>query len=336
MSKKSNPTLIGAFVVGAIALLVAAVALFGGSEYFAKRLQYVAYFEDSTKGLRVGSNVTLNGVKVGYVSEIILLVDQSTYQTLTQVKLEILPESLVVTDFGEIVNTMARRTPLGQKEMVEEAGLRAQLETESFVTGQLVVQLDMRPETQAIYRGVDSPFQEIPTIPSNVQAFLIKVRAFAEKVADDFDMEEISKRLNNIMVGVEELSNSQDLRDSLAGLNQIINAAETQQLTATVNKTLNDLSLAAADARTLLETANTEVSDLAVDLEPALKVLAGAITEAQQTLLAAKELMRGETVQAYQISETLEELQRAAETFRDFFDYLERNPDSLIRGRNQE
>jgi hypothetical protein len=62
MSKKSNPAIIGAFVVGAVSLLAVAVAFFGGSELFQKRVNYVAYFEEQTKGLRVGSNVILNGV----------------------------------------------------------------------------------------------------------------------------------------------------------------------------------------------------------------------------------------------------------------------------------
>ena len=69
MSKKSNPVMIGGFVVGAVVLLATGVALFGGSELFAKRYNYVAYFEEQTKGLRVGSNVILNGVRIGYVSE---------------------------------------------------------------------------------------------------------------------------------------------------------------------------------------------------------------------------------------------------------------------------
>ena len=76
MSKKANPTVIGGFVVGAVLLFAAGVALFGGSELFAKRFIYVAYFEEQTKGLRVGSNVVLNGVRIGYVSEIALLIDE--------------------------------------------------------------------------------------------------------------------------------------------------------------------------------------------------------------------------------------------------------------------
>ena len=37
MSKKSNPTLIGAFVIGAVALLVVAVLLFSGSELLVEK-----------------------------------------------------------------------------------------------------------------------------------------------------------------------------------------------------------------------------------------------------------------------------------------------------------
>jgi paraquat-inducible protein B len=51
MSKKSNPVMIGGFVVGAVVLLATGVALFGGSELFAKRYNYVAYFEEQTKGV---------------------------------------------------------------------------------------------------------------------------------------------------------------------------------------------------------------------------------------------------------------------------------------------
>lgn len=333
MSKKTSPTLIGAFVVGAVALLLAGVAVFGGAEYFSKRMEYVAYFEESTKGLRVGSNVTLNGVKVGYVSDIRLLVDQSTYQTLTEVTMEILPENLVMTDFGEVISTLARRAPIGHDTMVQEAGLRAQLETESFVTGQLIVQLAMRPDTKPVYRGVNSPLEEIPTIPSNVQAVLAKIRLFTEKMADDFDMEAIAERLNNILLGVEQLTNSEDLRATFSGVNQLVNSPETQQIAAQVNQALASLNQAAEDISALATNSQGQIEGLSGDLKPALEGLTSAIGEARATLEAAKELIRGETVQSYQIQTTLQELERAAGALRDFFDYLERNPDALLRGK---
>ena len=103
MSKHVSPTLIGGFVVGAVAILAIGVALFGGSELLAKRYNYVAYFEEQTKGLRVGSNVVLNGVRIGYVSEIALLIDEAEYATMTRVTLEILPEAYIPLSNGKPV-----------------------------------------------------------------------------------------------------------------------------------------------------------------------------------------------------------------------------------------
>ena len=333
MSKQSNPTLIGAFVVGAVALLTVAVAVLGGAEYFSQRLNYVAYFDESTKGLRVGSNVLLNGVRVGYVSDIALLVDQSTYQTLTQVTMEILPEDLIVTDFGEVIYTEARRRPLGHDNMVKEAGLRAQLETESFVTGQLIVKLDMRPETLAVYRGVDPPYSEIPTIPSNVQAVLAKIRTWFEKVGQDFELDELAGRVKSILVGIDELANSEDVRAALAGVNQLVNDEQTRQLAASLNATLAEFRSAASDARDLINSTDGNISALTADLRPTLARLASVMEETEDTLKAAKDQLRGESVQMYQLVTTLEEVEGAASALREFFDYLERNPEALLSGK---
>lgn len=334
MSKKTHPTLIGGFVVGAVSLVVAAVALFGGQQLFAERLRYVAYFDESTRGLRVGSNVTLNGVRVGYVADMALLVDQSTFSTLTLVTMEILPEALIVTDFGEVVQTVARRTPIGHNTLIEEAGLRAQLETESFVTGQLVVGLNMRPETQAIYRGVEPLHQEIPTVPSSTQALLSEIRTWLERVGDDFDLEVIAARINNILEGLDEITNSQDLRESLAGVNQFINDQQMQQLAANVNSVLSEIQVTTQSAQTLLTNADGQIEGLAADIRPALDSLVSLMEQAEQTLLAASQQLQGNSVQMYQLQDTLEEVESAALALREFFDLLERQPESLISGKD--
>jgi len=333
MSKQSNPTLIGAFVIGAVALIVVAVALLGGSEYFAKRLYYVAYFEESTKGLRVGSNVLLNGVRVGYVSDITLLVDQLSYDSLTQVTLEILPETLVITDVGEVVNTAARIEHISHNSLVDDAGLRAQLEIDSFITGTLVVSLKMQSDIAAVYRGENPPHQEIPTIPSSVQAILAKLRTWIEKAGEDFDLEQIATRIGNILKGLDEITNSQDLRNALAGANKFINNQQVQALAGNVAKTLDEVRGVMAEAQALIGNADGQLDTIVEDLGPAFERLAGVLKEAESTLSAANNQLRGETVQMYQLQATLEEVESAAAALREFFDYLERNPEALISGK---
>ena len=70
MGKKANPTVIGGFVVGAVALAVAGVLVFGGGQFWASTILWVSYFPGSVKGLQVGAAVTFRGVKIGQVTEI--------------------------------------------------------------------------------------------------------------------------------------------------------------------------------------------------------------------------------------------------------------------------
>src|SRR3546814_14861651 len=72
MSGKANPKLIGGFVVGAIAILVVALVVFGGGRLFQDERRVVAYFEGSVAGLQVGAPVTFRGVPLGAVTQILL------------------------------------------------------------------------------------------------------------------------------------------------------------------------------------------------------------------------------------------------------------------------
>ena len=68
MSKQASKTLIGGFVVGALALVVVAVLIFGGGKFFSEKSKYVLYFESSVNGLSVGAPVILKGIRTGSVS----------------------------------------------------------------------------------------------------------------------------------------------------------------------------------------------------------------------------------------------------------------------------
>jgi hypothetical protein len=75
MAKQANKTLIGGFVVGAVALIVAGVLVFGSGKFFQARNKYVLFFQGSLKGLNVGAPVLFQGVQVGSVIDITIEAD---------------------------------------------------------------------------------------------------------------------------------------------------------------------------------------------------------------------------------------------------------------------
>jgi paraquat-inducible protein B len=332
MSKKSSPAMIGAFVVGAVTLLAVAVAFFGGSELFKKRVNYVAYFEEQTKGLRVGSNVILNGVRIGYVSEIALLIDEQEYETLTRVTLEILPDTYIpVRDGAPIAEDL--RDVITHEEMIQQAGLRAQLEIESFVTGQLLVRLDLRPDTPIRMAGVESDYPEIPTIRSDIQELLARMQRWLANIRDNVDVDALAEGLTNALNGVAALTNSPDLHESLAGLSEFVNDEDLQNLSASLKQAADEISNAASEATALFRSTDEGINDVAADLRPVLERFGETLRSAESTLNAARLQLRGDSEQVYQLQSTLKEVEGAAAAMREFFDYLERNPEALIQGK---
>ncbi len=334
MSKKANPTVIGGFVVVAVALLATGVALFGGKELFVTRNEYVAYFEEGTKGLRVGANVLMNGVRIGYVTEIALLVDTQSLNTLTRVNLELLPNTYIQTMEGVPV-AEGLQVSIGHEWLIYKAGLRAQLDIESFITGQLLVELSFRPNTLVELRGVNTEYPEIPTIRSNLQELLQNIGDWVSDVQSEIDVGEIARRIESVLKGLDELAHSGDLRESLTGLNSLLNDETMQGLSESLVAALADLQVTLDEASRLFRAAEGDIDSLVADLKPAITRLTAALVEAESMLAAARVQLDGTSPQVYQLESTLRELEGAAIAIREFFDYLERNPEALIRGKQQ-
>jgi paraquat-inducible protein B len=110
MAKKVNRTLIGAFVLGAIVLVVAGVMVFGSGKFFAKTNTYVMFFEGSVKGLNVGSPVVFRGVKIGEVTNVRLIFDPAKLSALIAVYAEVDPESWSVPVSGEEEKAMREKS----------------------------------------------------------------------------------------------------------------------------------------------------------------------------------------------------------------------------------
>ncbi len=351
MSRKANPTLIGAFVTGAILLLAIATAIFGGSEYFEERINYVAYYETDTKGLKVGSNVLLNGVRIGYVSEVALIVERNDFSSLTRVTIEILPETFLITVDGKFID-QGQYTPVGHEALLKEGGLRASLAIQSFVTGQLVVNLMFKPEAEMVMRGISPPYPEIPTVPSDTEEFLVKLEGIAgglnelvnsqdikdslagiNSIINSNDTQGLTGNLNRAIDDLDKLINNEDLKQSLSGINTIVNDEDTQQLTASLRETLDNADITLNDASELFKNTNARIDELSGQIRPALKELDKILDDARNTLGTVKKKLDSESL--YKIETTLESIEAAARSIEEFFDYMERNPEAILKGKKQ-
>jgi len=132
MNRRVSPTLIGAFVVGAILLSVLAVVMFGSGRYFHKTYEFVLYFPSTVNGLRAGAPVKFRGVEIGSVKDIRLQLEQDLDPGPIPVIIEIDPEKLTSRGTTETIlnNPQVRKAAI-------DRGLRGQLQVESFVTGVL-------------------------------------------------------------------------------------------------------------------------------------------------------------------------------------------------------
>ena len=170
MGSKINPTTIGAFVVGAIVLLIAGGLLFGGGKFFQEKLPYVLFFDSSVEGLNTGAPVVFRGVQVGQVTEISAIADPQTFDVRIKVQIELVRGVIQVGEEGQIFKDQRK----GLQGLIQK-GARASLRMQSFVTGLLYVAVDFFPDTPIRLLGLDPTLPEIPTIPSDMDLSLIHI-----------------------------------------------------------------------------------------------------------------------------------------------------------------
>ena len=96
MSKQANTKLIGGFVIGAVVLIMAGILLFGSGKLFSHQKKFVLFFEDSVKGLNIGSPVDFRGVNIGTVTDIKIVLNKKDLSLRIPVFIEIEPKRIAL------------------------------------------------------------------------------------------------------------------------------------------------------------------------------------------------------------------------------------------------
>ncbi len=351
MSKPVNNTLIGAFVVGALVLLVAAVMILGSGKIFTKTEKFVLYFDGSVKGLDKGAPVVFQGVKIGSVTDIYMVADPISLKTWIPVIIQI--------DTRGIKLTSGKPHIREDIELLIRHGLRAKLDIQSPVTAKLMIQLGMYPHTPvrlikgaAVLKGGLPDLPQIPTLPSTFQLVLQAIQ--------ELDLKGLVKKFNGIMDGLAVIISSpasrrlpEQLQKVLAGADRLIAGIEAE-----IGPLAGDTRGAIRDYRALAGAAGEKLEMLSTDLEKTLahtdKLVAGlsgeldqlkpglkrSLATLQDTLKRLKgfsgglETMVGaDSATVYDLQTALKEIAAAARSMRSLADYLSRNPNALIKGR---
>jgi paraquat-inducible protein B len=346
MNTQANKTLIGAFVVGAVVLIVAGVLIFGGGQFMKKSQKYVLFFQGSVKGLNVGASVLFRGVKIGSVKSITLEADAENMVIYIPVIIEIDPDRIHLIR-GE-------RDSDANMPVLLKRGLRAQLTSGSFVTGQLLIELEFHPDTPLKLVGLQKNYPEIPTIPSSFDLIFDKLKDLNfDKIVNELlsaigalekvlNSPEIPEILHSLRMTVDEARNLVKKLDSqvnpmVKGINETVRGygklardvdGKVEPLASSVDATLKD-------ARKLVRNVDGRVKPLASSIEKSLTEARTALEQARKSLVVAEKTVGKESPVIYQLDKTLKEISRMARSIRSLADYLERHPNALLYGKGK-
>jgi paraquat-inducible protein B len=312
VSKQVNKTVIGAFVVGAIALLVVALVIFGSGAFFKLRPKFVMYFDTSVKGLNVGSPVNFKGVPIGAVTEVLLQFNVKDLKLKIPVFVELYPERISVIEGERNITNISR---------LIEKGLRAQLKMQSLITGQLMIELDFYDNKPAVFLG-DGKISEIPTVQSSLDEI--------SRTLANIPFEQIADKLTKSIEGIERIVNSPELSSTIKSLDGAIK--DIQSLVRNVDNKIGPL---ASEYGLLAKNVNGEIDKLADAIAKTLATAEQATEQAKQFMIKTGDVTSANSPVVYELTRTLQELSAAAQALRTMSDTIAQHPESLLYGKGR-
>lgn len=181
-------------------------------------------------------------------------------------------------------------------------GLRAQLAMGSLLTGKVYVKLDFFPEASPQAIDYTGPYPALPTTRTPVERLTANLESILRRL-DKLPIESIGANVQETITGVNRLVNGPELQASLANLNRTL--AELQQFSARLNQ------------------------DTGPGIDDSLAQIRATLAELQHAL-------SGDSALQQDLRKTLTELGSAARALRELVDLLERQPNALIFGKEED
>lgn len=310
------------FVMAASIIAVAAVMVFGAAKFFSRTENFISFFSESVNGLDVGAPLKYKGVKIGKVEGIFISSSKNIKESSVSVVYSIDIDQLrrkTGTDFKDYSDWM--------DEQIAE-GLRAKLNYQSIVTGMLYIELDFIADKGEKYdlKYGGTRFKEIPTAKSGLSEL---AKGFEKTMADvaKIDFAAIGQNVHSAIVKVNEKLDGIDAKaisdsavSALKGVDELARNKDVAESIKKLDALLSDSNALVNDARAELKKFSASGTSIMARLDEVLRNV--------NSVVAPQSPFR------YQIAVLLKTMNESMSYISNFTDYLQRNPNSLLRGKD--
>jgi paraquat-inducible protein B len=315
-------TTIGAFVLGGLLLALGAIIFFGNFRLFHPTRRAAVVFEGSISGLSVGAPVNFRGVRVGAVDSISIQFDAKTRTAYIPVTVQLEPERVRVSnDAGAEIKV--------DLPILISRGLRAELNTQSFVTGQAEINLDFNPASPAVLHPNVTNLTEIPTQQSTIQRVRqqlteLPLRELVENAIQTLEsVRGVSDKLN---VNLPPLFAS--LKTTSDNATRVVDVA-----TQTLERLQNDLASTLGRINKLADNADLRLNQRSAELQTLLLSTNQTVLQTRAVLNNLNSLTSDRGNARANLEASLRDLAATAASLRGFASDVERNPQLLLMGR---
>jgi paraquat-inducible protein B len=327
---KLSSSLVGLFVLGAIALGIVAVVSFGGVSVFTRPQRFEVFFDESIQGLDLGSQVKLRGDRLGRVVGIRVRYDAVKKHSEIEVTCELTRDTL--TDArGQMIDIADN----DQLKKLIDAGLRAQLGINGIATGLLFVELDfVDPTENPIVPPdfTDAAYTVIPTIKSTVSEVAAGLNVILAKLKQ-VDIVALSTQAQGLIEDTRRQLNSVELRPLVEQWTEA--GQNVRQLAASPDwqATLTNLNGAVSDLRGVIAKIDAQVAPTAANLNDSISQIKAAVDTFNTTVQSLHQFIAAQQGLGADADLALRRLAETLDSVRRLAEYLEANPAALIAGR---
>ena len=260
----------------------------------------VLNFDQSLRGLSRGALVDFRGVELGQVRSIDMVVDEKTGEVKMPVLIEVYPERL------------HWRSANGDQASPSSGRSDSQLRQEALERLRKMVDRGMRAQLRT----------------GNLLSGQLYVALDFFPQAKPADL----KVVGNDMVELPTVGNSLDeFQAQIAQILAKINKVPFDQIGRELHQTLAGMRRTVNEAEGTMKRVNR---DLTPELLSTVRSLKKTLDSADRTLAHANRTLASDAPLQEDMQQTLQSVARAADSLKRLTDYLERHPESLIRGKS--